>query len=583
MPPVAITDRIIAYYSLDDGTDAHTGGLDLTAVNGPTHPAGKIGNGAEFDVTAQSGYILANASAGAFKPGTKSLSVAFWVNVSTLPSSGNAGALVHMGATNATDSGWHVIFNNSAGNGQFIAKFSDGTTLYTASSSAIYTTGTWYHVAVTWNRKDHMRLYINGVQVVSTSISASASANVQPTQDLKIGGRHSTSVWFDGIIDEVLFWDGCMSGDVRNTHRNTTTGLSYADFAAITRPYVDQEFIHEQETNTTHAETVVSDLVEGQPIVAMLVTDGNITGASVGAWDGAWTNPIDGASPNTGTALVRTKLWWKLVTATDVSTETEVRVDWTSNEKAVLITQLWGNSAGLNVANESDTASAASSYTENGVTTDVDGCRVVVGIGIDGGTVVNSLSPGIPFNEYQVTNSAGHCGLWIGSETKATAGATGSYAFTMSASVNAVPFSFAMEPATVTVDASAADGLAFSDTASNTLVKLATALDGVTLSDAAAVTKALSTAAADGLSLSDVAVVVALYAATASDGLRWSDSATVSIVINATASDGYTFSDSAVLPTDAAYAAATVTIAAVIAASVSLQAAIRATVTIKPD
>lgn len=448
-------DKFLAYYSLADANNAHTSGPNLTAVNGPTHVTGKVGNGAEFDVTAQSGYIVANSSAGVFKPGTNSFSVAFWVNVSTLPSSGNAGALVHMGAVNSTDPGWHIVFNNSAGSGQFVARFSDGTTLYSATSSAIYTTGTWYHVSATWNRKDHLRLYVNGVQVVSTSIAAAASANVQPTQDFKIGGRHGTSVWFDGIIDEVLIYDGVMSADVRTMHRNGTTGNDYATIAAISRPFVSQEFIHEQETNTTHAETPVTGLVADQIVVAMLTADGNPTSPSVGAWDGSWNFPIDGLSPNSGTALTRTRVWWKTVTSTDVSTETEVRVDWTSNEKAVLITQLWENCAGMNAWNESDTASAASSYTENGVTTTVDGCRIVMGIGIDGGTVVNSVSPGIPFNEYQVTNSAGHCGLWFGSEDIATAGASGTYAITLNASANAVPFSFAMEPNAVSASGAA--------------------------------------------------------------------------------------------------------------------------------
>lgn len=601
---MAITDRIIANYSCENVNDAHTGGYTLTNSNSATFVTGKVSNGVDCDATNESGLIRANADAAAFQMGTTSRSVAFWVNMASIPTSATTASMVMMGGTSTSgDEGWHITAIGAGGSAQFRVGFNDGTTYYTALTAAGYVVSTWYHVAATWDRNGFMRIYVDGVQAAATSIAASSAVDVQSDDNFQIGGRYGTSSWFDGIIDEVLIYDGVMSGDIRAIHRNGTTGNSYATISAITRPFVSQEFIHEQESNTTNATAVVSDLVAGQVALAILATDGNVTGAAVADWDAAWTSIINGGTPTS--PLTRMTGWHKTVTSTDVSTETQVAATWTNNEKAVLIVQLWDNCAGVNASGETDFATSASVYTEAGVTTTVDGCRILAGIGIDGGTTVSSVDPVVDFNEYQVTNSAGHVGLYLGSENQATAGATGTYEFTLSATTAAVAFTVAMEPVAggVTVDAAATDGAKFSDTAANTLVKLAAALDGVTLTDAATVATVLASAAADGLSLSDVAAVVATYAvagtdgavltdaatgiialgAAAADGLTFADAAAASLVLYAAATDGLQMTDTAVFPTGAAYVAATVTIANAIAASVSLQNAISATVTIKPD
>jgi hypothetical protein len=53
--------------------------------------------------------------------------------------------------------------------------------------------------------------------------------------------------------------------------------------------------------NTTHAEVTVPTLVEGQIAVGILSTDGNITSPTPSTYDGAWTQHINGGTPNTGT------------------------------------------------------------------------------------------------------------------------------------------------------------------------------------------------------------------------------------------------------------------------------------------
>jgi hypothetical protein len=571
---VAITDRIISWWALADNTDSHAA-HDLTEVNTPIHNAAKVGDGMQVSLADDDYAYVPNASAADFQLGTRALSFAFWCKPTTLPTSG--AALVYMGGNGASDAGYHVIYNNSAGTGQFLFRVADGTTFYTLTASG-YPIDSWYHVAFVIDAANkYAHCYVNAARVGFISLAGIAS--VSSNDNLQIGGRYAAQTWFDGQIDEVVFYDGAMSGDIRQILYNGGSGIGYADFSAITRQYVQQEFVLTQETNTNHLEISVSNQQEGQVALAMITYDGNVTSKTITDWSTAWTSIFSAQS----STFVGSNAWWREVTAADES-ETLVEFDWTSNEKAVAILQLWDQCAGVDVSAASTVSSGTTSFTAPAVTTTVDNTRLVVGIGIDGGPTVTSPPSGVDFHDYRVALASGHVGKWIGGKTQASAGSTGTFSFTVSGSTLANTWTIAMLPGDgATVEGLASDGAKLGDTATSTLQALASALDGVKLGDVATVAKSLSAAASDGLSLSDVAQVVAIYALQASDGARFGDSAIANLLLHATATDGLVFSDGAVYPTDAAYVDATVTLAAAIAASVSLQAAIAASVTINPD
>lgn len=423
-------------------------------------------------------------------------------------------------------------------------------------------------------------------------------------------GSISTANYADALIDGVGFRrGGLLSGDEKDFYFNGGTGRSHAavDTLRATELYCYQEFSAGIASDGTSITVPVLNLVEGDIAIAMLTTDGNSSAASITAWDNTWTQLSDQPGPSTGTTFLRQRLFELSapVSAADVSTETQVTVSWTTSQKGNLRVRFYRNCAGVNVHGTGALASPGTAFSSPSVTTTVDGCRVIVGIGMDT-TVTTSVPTSTEQQNYDVNGSSGQVSTWYGSFFQASAGATTARAYTIGTFTHAVPFTIAMEPAAAggaTVDAAAADGLTLSDTAAGsiaalvsasdgitlsdaaaaTLSQLAAALDGVTLTDTATVSLVLSAAAADGLNLSDVAAVVALYTAAASEGLQFSDSATASILLQVTASDGFTFSDGATYPTGAAYVAATVTIANAIAASVTLQNAISATVTLKPD
>jgi hypothetical protein len=69
----------------------------------------------------------------------------------------------------------------------------------TTSSNSAFTLNTWTHVGMTWNGTT-LRLFVNGVQVASRTVSGSLAASTGP---LRLGGDSLRNEWFSGLIDEV--------------------------------------------------------------------------------------------------------------------------------------------------------------------------------------------------------------------------------------------------------------------------------------------------------------------------------------------------------------------------------------------
>ncbi|OQW99139.1 MAG: hypothetical protein BWK80_63375, partial [Desulfobacteraceae bacterium IS3] len=74
---------------------------------------------------------------------------------------------------------------------------------YELFSDSTVSTGTWYHVAVTWG--SGMKMYVNGVLQADTD--ANTSGIISSGNNLFIGSRDSSADHFNGQIDEVRVWN----------------------------------------------------------------------------------------------------------------------------------------------------------------------------------------------------------------------------------------------------------------------------------------------------------------------------------------------------------------------------------------
>ena len=87
---------------------------------------------------------------------------------------------------------------------EIIFGFSDGPYREFTSSNLNLATGTWHHIAATFSDvDDSVKLYHNGVEVLSASTTYSPSAN---SHDLYIGSSEDGADW-DGVLDEVRIYE----------------------------------------------------------------------------------------------------------------------------------------------------------------------------------------------------------------------------------------------------------------------------------------------------------------------------------------------------------------------------------------
>lgn len=130
------------------------------------------------------------------------ISAAAWVYASAL--SGTR-AIVgrNPGSTGATE-GWLLDANGTTV--RFIC--SNGTTGATASKTSGMATGSWYRLVGTFDNTT-VRLYINGVQAATASLSGNLSASTSTA--LEIGQAVGISGIWNGYLNDVSIWNRALS------------------------------------------------------------------------------------------------------------------------------------------------------------------------------------------------------------------------------------------------------------------------------------------------------------------------------------------------------------------------------------
>jgi hypothetical protein len=202
-----------------------------------------------FEALATNTYTtsLAKASSQEFTggdiiDGLSAFTIEQWVK----PASVNTGDLMHITSKMTSTAGtqvWRLVFSDDDANGVWDTIYwqmrpSGGGTFNSCNSAAsTFSTGTWYHISVTWDGAASLgsrcKIYVNGSPVTVAADNTTATMNDSAVA-FEVGYQNGApaSRYYDGQIDDIRSWNiARTSSDISTTYNckisNTTTGLTH--------------------------------------------------------------------------------------------------------------------------------------------------------------------------------------------------------------------------------------------------------------------------------------------------------------------------------------------------------------------
>jgi hypothetical protein len=204
-----LVNGLVSYYPMEGGPTDYYGsnnGTDSSVSYGTSY--GKVNQGAGMS----GGYISVTPTSTA-----SAFSIAYWVKYNDFSSTYN-GAIGRQISGSPYASGW-TSWADTSGNYQIFGR-SNSVNFVSESTGVTLNTGTWYHIAITWDSAGDgkMRFYKNG-SLAYTSTGSSAAA-MTGLANLLMGGLQwlntsqnsmLDSQVFHGSIDEVGLWGNALS------------------------------------------------------------------------------------------------------------------------------------------------------------------------------------------------------------------------------------------------------------------------------------------------------------------------------------------------------------------------------------
>lgn len=237
--------NLISWWTLDEASgtreDAH-GSNDLADNNTVAGAAGKINNGADFELSNSEYLSIADASQSGLDI-SGSFSFSMWLKLEQLPSTAGTqfGLFSKYLATGDLRAYEAYILPSadgaSAADGVEIVVSADGTTANIDAkgmAAALFAggdVGNWVHIVLTYNLSTRtFRAYKNGIeQLTSTRASSGTIGSIfNNARPFELGrNNESAGTYFDGMMDEVAVYSRVLDyGDVLDLY-NAGAGISY--------------------------------------------------------------------------------------------------------------------------------------------------------------------------------------------------------------------------------------------------------------------------------------------------------------------------------------------------------------------
>ena len=213
-----LTANLLSYYATENANDSYASN-NLTANGDTSFVAGKVNNAASFDGTNDN---LDGGNTFAFEK-TDHFSFSVWVN----KNSGGPFPISKMNATN--DNGWLLQWQGSGGGNHFVFHLGNSASnkIQVTTNNVFSSTGTWYHVVVTYDGSATaagVHIYVNGTdQTLTTNVDALTLSTVF-TNAFRIGESSDGIGDMNGLIDEVGIWNKVLSSQEIADLYNSNSG-----------------------------------------------------------------------------------------------------------------------------------------------------------------------------------------------------------------------------------------------------------------------------------------------------------------------------------------------------------------------
>ena len=190
----------IAYYEMSDATD-QTGSYDGTPTNVNFNVAGKFGNAGEFN---GSSSLITTGITNSVIPINSDFTISAWVKIQS--TGGFVFAEGNWNAWSTAGFGVQVVSSNRLE----VSLANNGTSGGTQVITSALTANTWIHMAATIDIGNSLKIYINGVEVDSASLSTNSRNNV--SGGFYIGSTVS-GYYYDGSIDQVRIFNRAITAN----------------------------------------------------------------------------------------------------------------------------------------------------------------------------------------------------------------------------------------------------------------------------------------------------------------------------------------------------------------------------------
>lgn len=196
-----LSDGLVGFWRMDEGSgnaNDSSGNLNtLTNVNTTTYTGGKYGNGADYESgSSQYHYIADNEELSI----TGDMTISAWIN----PESVTASTLFDIAGKWDGSNESYLLSQY----GDEIRLYIDSSSNYETTDSTNLSTGTWYHVAASYNSTTQtVNLFVNGELQTSTTTGTIPSSIGDDAGRFQTGAEDSTTTaanFYDGIVDNVM-------------------------------------------------------------------------------------------------------------------------------------------------------------------------------------------------------------------------------------------------------------------------------------------------------------------------------------------------------------------------------------------